>query len=45
MGNLHEECGVFGIYNRTPETMDTAKTVYYALYALQTAGRRPAASP
>ena len=39
LGNLHEECGVFGIYNRTPETMDTAKTVYYALYALQHRGQ------
>lgn len=39
LGTLHEECGVFGIYNRTPETMDTAKTVYYALYALQHRGQ------
>ena len=39
MEKLHEECGVFGIYNRDPARVDTAKTVYYALYALQHRGQ------
>ena len=39
MQHFHEECGVFGIFNRNEETIDTAKTVYYALYALQHRGQ------
>ena len=39
MQHIHEECGVFGIFNRNEETIDTAKTVYYALYALQHRGQ------
>lgn len=35
--NLHEECGVFGIYE--PQTADVVKTVYLALYALQHRGQ------
>ena len=38
---LHEECGVFGIYD--PEG-SCAQTTYYGLYAPSTGGRRPAAS-
>lgn len=37
MSNIHEECGVFGIY--TKETYDIAKDVYYGLYALQHRGQ------
>lgn len=33
----HEECGVFGIFSN--EKSDTARTVYYALYALQHRGQ------
>ena len=39
MQHIHEECGVFGIFNRNEESVDTAKTVYYALYALQHRGQ------
>ena len=39
MPHIHEECGVFGIFNRNEESVDTAKTVYYALYALQHRGQ------
>lgn len=34
---LHEECGVFGIYE--PETANVAKSTYFALYALQHRGQ------
>ena len=37
MSNLHEECGVFGIYS--PEPADLASSVYYGLYALQHRGQ------
>ena len=33
----HEECGVFGIFNR--DGYDTSKTVYHALYSLQHRGQ------
>lgn len=36
---IHEECGVFGIYNRDAGCVDTAKTAYCALYALQHRGQ------
>lgn len=39
MKHIHEECGVFGFFNRDQERIDTAKTVYYALYALQHRGQ------
>lgn len=39
MEQIHEECGVFGIFNREAESVDTAKCVYYALYALQHRGQ------
>ncbi|MEG1887632.1 MAG: amidophosphoribosyltransferase, partial [Oscillospiraceae bacterium] len=35
--SLHEECGVFGIYE--PKTADVATTTYLALYALQHRGQ------
>lgn len=35
--NIHEECGVFGIYE--PQTADVAASAYYALYALQHRGQ------
>lgn len=34
---LHEECGVFGIYE--PETSNVAQSAYFALYALQHRGQ------
>lgn len=37
MGNLREECGVFGVYSE--ETNDVASTVYYGLFALQHRGQ------
>lgn len=37
MGQLHEECGVFGIY--TNEVSDVAADTYVALYALQHRGQ------
>ena len=35
---LHEECGVFGMYDKTGET-DMVSAVYSALYALQHRGQ------
>lgn len=35
--NLHEECGVFGIYDR--DNLDVPKLCYYALYAIQHRGQ------
>lgn len=35
--NLHEECGVFGIYTNTAS--DVANSAYFALYALQHRGQ------
>lgn len=40
MEQLHEECGVFGIYS--PKSCDIAKTVYYGLFALQHRGQEGA---
>ena len=37
MSNIHEECGVFGVYAK--ESYDIASTVYYGLYALQHRGQ------
>ncbi len=37
MDNLHEECGVFGVYS--PKAGKVADTVYYGLYALQHRGQ------
>lgn len=37
MSNLHEECGVFGIYSPCGE--DVSRTAYYGLYALQHRGQ------
>lgn len=38
LSNLHEECGVFGVF--CPQgTKDVASTVYYGLYALQHRGQ------
>ncbi len=39
-GNIHEECGVFGVFSH--ETGDVARTVYYGLYALQHRGQESA---
>ena len=37
MDEIHEECGVFGVYSQ--ENRDVAHTVYYGLYALQHRGQ------
>ncbi len=37
MSNIHEECGVFGVYAK--QSHEIAKTVYYGLYALQHRGQ------
>ena len=37
MGKVHEECGVFGVYSKTPDNL--ALLAYYALYALQHRGQ------
>lgn len=36
--NLHEECGVFGIYDKS-NTLDVARLTYYGLYAIQHRGQ------
>lgn len=38
IGNLHEECGVFGIYDRD-QAVNVAASCYYALCALQHRGQ------
>lgn len=40
MSQLHEECGVFGIF--APQRQDVASTAYYALFALQHRGQESA---
>lgn len=37
MGNLREECGVFGVFS--PKTCNIAHTTYYGLFALQHRGQ------
>lgn len=37
MMDIHEECGVFGMWS--PKTCDLARTVYYGLYSLQHRGQ------
>ena len=37
MSNLHEECGVFGVYSQTH--LDVATTAYYGLFSLQHRGQ------
>ncbi|MBR1450403.1 MAG: amidophosphoribosyltransferase [Lachnospiraceae bacterium] len=37
MDNIHEECGVFGVYSR--DNIDAAKYIYYGLTALQHRGQ------
>ena len=37
MANLHEECGVFGVYS--PKAERVANMIYYGLYALQHRGQ------
>ena len=37
MSNLHEECGVFGVYAKEKTTV--ASTAYYGLFALQHRGQ------
>ena len=37
MGNLHEECGVFGMYDMNGGNV--ANSIYYGLFALQHRGQ------
>ena len=37
MSNIHEECGVFGIFSK--DRCDVASSVYYGLFALQHRGQ------
>jgi len=39
---MHEECGVFGIFNKKEGSLDVAKITYFALYALQHRGQESA---
>jgi len=39
---MHEECGVFGIFNKEDASIDAAKLTYFALYALQHRGQESA---
>ena len=36
---IHEECGIFGIYNNNGEALDVKSSAYYGLYALQHRGQ------
>ena len=37
MSNIHEECGVFGVFCQEP--YDVARMTYYGLFALQHRGQ------
>ena len=39
---MHEECGVFGIFNQENNFIDVAKLTYFGLYALQHRGQESA---
>lgn len=39
---MHEECGIFGIFNEEDTYLDVAKLTYFALYALQHRGQESA---
>jgi len=39
---MHEECGVFGIFNQENKFVDVAKLTYFGLYALQHRGQESA---
>jgi len=39
---MHEECGVFGIFNKENISIDVAKLTYFALYAIQHRGQESA---
>ena len=39
---MHEECGVFGIFNKEDKCIDVAKLTYFGLYALQHRGQESA---
>ena len=39
---MHEECGVFGIFNKEDKFIDVAKLTYFGLYALQHRGQESA---
>ena len=37
MSNIHEECGVFGVFS--PDNYDVARMTYYGLFSLQHRGQ------
>ena len=39
---MHEECGIFGIFNKKNTSIDVAKLTYFGLYALQHRGQESA---
>ena len=39
---MHEECGIFGIFNQEDASIDASKLTYFALYALQHRGQESA---
>ena len=39
---MHEECGIFGIYNQEDNSLEVAKITYFGLYALQHRGQESA---
>jgi amidophosphoribosyltransferase len=39
---MHEECGIFGIFNKKNISIDVAKLTYFGLYALQHRGQESA---
>ena len=39
---MHEECGIFGIFNKEDASIDVSKLTYFALYALQHRGQESA---
>ena len=39
---MHEECGIFGIFNKKNSSIDVAKLTYFGLYALQHRGQESA---
>ncbi len=39
---MHEECGIFGIFNKKDASIDASKLTYFGLYALQHRGQESA---
>ena len=39
---MHEECGVFGVFNQSKQRLDVAKLAYLGIFALQHRGQESA---